>query len=438
MFSTSAWKSKLHFQLLQDLNRRIALTNLVTNIETLREIIRDGSLFLAEERTGVVEREMASILLARSKYEVVEVAMGVRRSGKSTLLYGVGRALLEEGRNVYYINFEDERFSSRSGDLANISSILELDRSVLLIDEPQNMPGWERWVRRMHDRGMKIYVTGSNSHLLGSEMSTALAGRKREHEVFPFSFPEYLLAIGAEKAPSDQIIRVLEGYLSRGGFPYPTVNDDHSIMKDYRQDIIERDVLLRHRISDPVRFKDLVRFLMSNPGIYLSSRSVKGFLKISHPTLSKYLGYLEDAYAVIALEKFSHSHKVRILNPKKVYPIDNGLLIRRDDKGHLLKSCVVQHLRRATNDMFYWKDERGREVDIYLPEENVAIQVVYELDDGNIAREEKPLESAAKEFSSACVLVYMYSSVESGYPTVRASELLRGDPLEKLRSMKLA
>ena len=135
----------------------IALTNLVTKIETLREIIKDGSLFLEEERRGVVEREMASTLLARSKYEVVEVAMGVRRSGKSTLLYGVGRALLDEGRHVYYINFEDERFSSRSGDLADISSILELDRSVLLIDEPQNMPGWERWVRRMHDRGMKIY-----------------------------------------------------------------------------------------------------------------------------------------------------------------------------------------------------------------------------------------------------------------------------------------
>lgn len=415
---------------------RNAHTNHVTNIETLREIVRDGSLFLEEERTGLVEREMVSSLLERSKYEVVEVAMGVRRSGKSTLLYCVGRALMEDGLNVHYINFEDERFSPKSSDLADISSILEMDRSVLLIDEPQNMPGWERWVRRMHDRGTKIYITGSNSHLLGSEISTALAGRKREHEVFPFSFTEYLMAMGAKKAPSDQIVRQLEGYISRGGFPYPTVNDDHSIMRDYRRDIIERDVLLRHRIADPVRFKALVRFLMSNPGVYLSSKSVKGFLKISHPTLRKYLGYLEDAYAVLALEKFSHSQKVRILNPKKVYPIDNGLLIRRDDKGHLLESCVVQHLRRATDELYYWKDERGREVDIYLPEVNVAVQVVYELSEDNIAREERPLESAADEFSSDGIIVYMYSSVESAYPTIRAPMLLRGNLIEVLRSLK--
>ncbi len=427
---------KKYFQVLQHLNRWITLINLVTKIETLREIVRDGSLFLEEERTGVVEREMASSLLERSKYEVVEVVMGVRRSGKSTLLYCVGRTLVEEGRNVYYINFEDERFTPRTSDLADISSLLELDRSVLLIDEPQNMPGWERWVRRMHDRGMKIYVTGSNSRLLGSEISTALAGRKRQHEVFPFSFPEYLRAMDAERIPSDQVVRMLEGYLSRGGFPYPTVNDDHPILRDYRQDIIERDVLLRHRIADPVRFKDLVRFLMSNPGIYLSSKSVKGFLKISHPTLRRYLGYLEDAYAVIALEKFSHSQKVRILNPKKVYPIDNGLLIRRDDKGHLLESCVVQHLRRATREMFYWKDERGREVDIYLPGVNIALQVVYELNEDDIAREERPLRSAADELSAAGIIVYMYSSVESGYPTIRAPELLQGDPVEVLRSLK--
>jgi predicted AAA+ superfamily ATPase len=253
------------------------------------------------------------------------------------------------------------------------------------------MPGWERWVRRMHDREMKVYVTGSNSSLLGSEISTALAGRKREHEVFPFSFPEFLEVRGAEGSHSDQLVRMMEEYLTNGGFPYPTVHDDPSILADYRRDIIERDVLLRHRIADPVRFKELVRFIMSNPGVYLSSKSVKGFLNISHPTLRRYLGYLEDAYAVIALEKFSHSQKVRTLNPRKIYPIDNGLLIRRRDRGHLLESCVVQHLRRTTRELFYWKDERGRELDVYLPEDNIAVQVVYDLDEENIDREERPL-----------------------------------------------
>ncbi len=407
----------------------------VTKIDVLREIVRDGGLFLEQDRPDLVEREMASAMIDRARYDVVEVAMGVRRSGKSTLLFCTGRALRGSGRRVYYINFEDERFTPRSSDLADLSSLLELDHTVLLVDEPQNMPGWERWVRRMHDRGMKVYVTGSNSSLLGSDISTALAGRKREHEVFPFSFQEFLAARGAEGLPSDQLVRLMEEYLTNGGFPYPTVHDDPSIMGDYRRDIIERDVLLRHRIADPVRFRDLVRFIMSNPGIYLSSKSVKGFLKISHPTLRRYLSYLEDAYAVITLEKFSHSHKVRTLNPKKVYPIDNGLLLRRRDRGHLLESCVVQHLRRATRELFYWKDERGRELDVYLPEDNLAVQVVYDLAEDNIEREERPLVSSAEEFSSRGVIVYLQSSVESAYPTVRATELLMGDPLETLRSM---
>lgn len=407
----------------------------MTRMDVLREVVRDGTTFLEQERPGLVGREMTATLLERSDYEVIEVAMGVRRSGKSTLLHCVGRALLEGGRTVYYLNFEDERLAPSASDLADISSILELDRSVLLVDEPQNVPGWERWVRRMHDRGMKVYVTGSNSTLLGKEVSTALAGRKREHEVFPFSFRECLAAKGAERAPSDQMARLLEAYLSEGGFPYPTVNDDHSIMEDYRRDIIERDVLLRHRIADPVRFKDLVRFLMSNPGVYLSSRSVKGLLRISHPTLRRYLGYLEDAYAVIALEKFSHSQKVRMANPRKVYPVDNGLLLRRGDRGRLLESCVVQHLRRSKRELFYWKDERGREVDVYLPEENIAIQVVYELNGDNIDREERTLKSASEELSSRGVIVYMHSSVESGYAMVRATELLSGDPMEVLGSL---
>ena len=407
----------------------------VTKIDVLREIVSDGGLFLEQDLPDLVEREMASTMVERAGYGTVEVAMGVRRSGKSTLLYCAGRALRETGRRVYYINFEDERFTPRGSDLADLSSLLELDSSVLMVDEPQNMPGWERWVRRMQDRGMKVYVTGSNATLLGSEISTALAGRKVEHEVFPFSFPEFLVARGAGNPPSDQLVRLLEEYLASGGFPYPTIHDDPTILGEYRRDIIERDVLLRHRIADPVRFRDLVRFIMSNPGVYLSSKSVKGFLKISHPTLRRYLSYLEDAYAVIALEKFSHSQKVRTMNPKKVYPVDNGLLVRRRDRGHLLESCVVQHLRRATRELYYWKDERGREVDVFLPEDDMAIQVVYDLDEDNLDREERPLASAADEFSSRGVIVYMQSSVESSYPALRATELLVGDPLERLRSL---
>ncbi len=401
----------------------------MTSIPILKEIIQDGIWFLEQDEL-FVEREIAQQIYNRMKFSVVEVATGVRRSGKSTILLWIGRSLKKKSKNVYYINFEDDRFFPDKNDLQNISGLLELKNSILLIDEPQNMPNWEKWVRRMHDRKIKIYLTGSNSKLLGSELATALSGRKKQHEVFSFSFPEYLLAKGETNVPVDQKVRMFEKYLINGGFPYPVLSEDHSVLSDYRNDIIERDVILRHEIRNATEFRDLTRFVMSNPGLYLSQKSVRNFLDISHVTLRKYLDYLIEAYAVIPLEKFSYSQKEQMVNPKKIYPIDNGLLIRKKDSGKLIESCVIQHLRRFTQNLFYWKDERGREVDIYIPGKNLAIQVVYSLDNENIKREERALESAINKFNTKPLIVYLYSEVESKYPTIRILDFI--DNLEDI------
>jgi predicted AAA+ superfamily ATPase len=292
------------------------------------------------------------------------------------------------------------------------------------VDEPQNMPKWEKWARRMHDRGTKIYLTGSNSKLLGGEIATALSGRKKEHEVFPFSFPEYLNAKGAKNIPSDQNVRMLEEYLSVGGYPYPTMHGDFEVLADYRRDIVERDILTRHKIRDAGSFRNLYRFVMSNPGLYVSGKSIRGFIDISHVTLRKYLDYLVEAYTVIPLEKFGRSQKEQMVNPRKFYPIDNGLLIKKSDRGKLLESCIVQHIRRHTRDIFYWKDGSGREVDIYIPEKNLAIQVTHELTTANLHREERSLQSAVEEFKAKPLIVYMYSEAKSKFPTMRATEFI--------------
>lgn len=395
----------------------------MTDITTLKEILKDGDWLLDQEE-DLVERDMANLLLSRAKYEVIEVATGVRRAGKSKLLLWIGRRLKKDGKNVYYLNFEDDRFLPEEKDLQNISSLLDLKDAVLLVDEPQNMPKWEKWARRMHDRGIKVYVTGSNSKLLGSEIATALSGRKKEHEVFPFSFPEFIRAKEIGALPSDQNLRVFEDYMINGGYPYPVLSGDYSVLSDYRNDIIERDILTRHRIRDAGAFKNLYRFIMSNPGLYISKKSIRGFIDISHVTLRKYLGYLVEAYTVIPLEKFSHSQKEQMANPRKFYPIDNGLLIKKRDLGKLLESCIVQHIRRHIKDFFYWKDSSGREVDIYLPGKNLAIQVTYELNTNNLRREERALESAIEEFEAKPLIVYMYSETTSKYPSMRATEFI--------------
>ena len=159
----------------------------MTNLSSLREIVADGEWLLEQEET-LVERALTDELLTRAEFGIVEVATGVRRAGKSTILLLIGRMQKKKGKRVYYINFEDDRFFPDENDFQKISSILKLKDALLLIDEPQNMPKWERWIRRMHDRKMKIYLTGSNSRLLGTELASALGGRKKQHEVFPFSF----------------------------------------------------------------------------------------------------------------------------------------------------------------------------------------------------------------------------------------------------------
>jgi predicted AAA+ superfamily ATPase len=404
----------------------------MTNIPALKEIVKDGE-WLLEQEENLVERSLGRELLNRTRFQVVEVATGVRRAGKSTILLWMGRSLKKKGKRVYYINFEDDRFFPDPNDFQKLSSIMNLKNALLLIDEPQNMPRWEKWIRRLHDRKVKIYLTGSNSKLLGTELASALGGRKKQHEVFPFSFSEYLVAKEVKRTPMDQKIRMFEEYMSDGGYPYPVLTGDHDILSDYRNDIIERDIILRHKIREIGEFRNLMRFVMSHPGIYLSKKSIKGFLDISHVTLRKYLEYLIGAYAVIPLEKFSRSQKERILNPKKVYPIDNGLLIEKKQMGRLMESCIIQQIRRKTNEIFYWKDERGREVDIFLPEKKLAIQVVYSLTEANLKREERSLESAIKKFKIKPQIVYLHSDVESKYPLIRAPEFIEN--LEQMFSV---
>lgn len=396
----------------------------MTDIPTLRDIIHDGKLQLNRSE-NLVERDIGPKLLSRRDLEVIEVATGVRRSGKSKLLLMIGRKMMAEGRKVHYINFEDDRFVPEDKDLENISTLLDLKGSILLLDEIQNMPKWEKWARRMHDRSVKLYLTGSNSKLLGGELASALGGRRKEHEIFPFSFGEYLKAKDASIGASDQLVRALDEYIITGGYPYPAITGDHDIIGEYRRDIVEKDILRRYKIRNVSEFRDLYRFLLSNPGLYVSEKSIKGFIRISHVTLRKYLYYMEQAYTIILLEKYGRSRKEQIQNPKKIYPVDNGLLLKKKDRGKLLESCIAQHLRRISSDIHYWKDNRSREVDFVLSDRKLALQVVYELNEGNIKREEAPLKAASEELGTEPLIIFMYSNVKTEIPSIRATDFIQ-------------
>jgi predicted AAA+ superfamily ATPase len=394
----------------------------MTDLPSLREIIQDGT-WLLEQDEKLVKRDLLKPITERAGYQIIEIIAGVRRAGKSKLMLDLARNLKKEGKSVYYINFDDERLIPDVSDLRKLSTLMELKGATLFLDEVQNVPQWEKWAKRLYETGVKVYITGSNASV-SRNISMALAGRKKTHEIFPFSFNEYLSAKRLDKLSAEQSVKVIDDYIRNGGFPYPTISGDFSVLGEYRNDITERDIISRRSIRDVNTFKNLMRFIMANPGIYLSSKTVRNVLEISHVTLRKYLAYIDEAYCIIALEKFSFSQKERMLNPKKVYPMDNGLLIKRADLGKMFECTIAQHLRRIFGQIYYWKDERGKEVDFYIPEHNIAIQAVYELTEENREREEKPLDSIAKALKAKPLIIYQHASVDSRHPCMPAHEFL--------------
>lgn len=341
-----------------------------------------------------VERTLGEAIPRRSSQAVV--LTGVRRAGKSTLL----AQLLRRRGTFAWINFEDTRlFGLGPEDFPTLLSILgELlpVRGTVGLDEVQEVDEWQRLVRALLDQGRTVYVTGSSASLLGREMGVRLTGRHLSFEVLPFLYPEYL--DWTRTKPGEGSLRV---HLDDGGFPAYLRERNPSLLRELLRDVIHRDVASRHGLREVRHLMTLALFLMANTG---QAFSLQGLTKsLSVPTVgqtSRYLEYLEDAYLLFAVPKFSPSFRKRMASPRKYYAVDNGLRRANSpqtspDLGHRLENAVYLALRRKGGPVAFAGERDLWECDFLT--DAAAIQVCAELTPFNREREVKGLLQAVRQ-----------------------------------------
>lgn len=309
----------------------------------------------------------------------VIVITGLRRSGKSTLQAQLARASFPDDH--YYLNFDDERWTGFEAASFNKvhEALIELfgEKKYFLMDEVQNVPRWELFVRRLHDMGHKVILTGSNASLLSREIGSHLTGRHHSVELFPFSFREYLgfKGVPLEARTTTQLAllkKAFRNYLKTGGLPDALKYPEDDFCAQLYQDILYRDISAHYSIDSLRNLKELSLYLMGNIGRPISFNKLKQMLMLgSVNTVKTYIDYLEASWLYFTINKYSPSIKQQQIASKKTYCIDNGIVEAvafrsSEDSGWFLENAVFLHLRRQTPEIFYDRNDDGSEVDFLV------------------------------------------------------------------------
>lgn len=368
------------------------------------------------------------------------VLVGVRRAGKSYLLYHKMQELLANGYkwdDMLYLSFEDERLDEFSS--ADFNKILECHqelygkRPMLFLDEIQNVNNWEKFARRMADSGYTIYVTGSNAKMLSSEINTTLGGRFLTDEVYPYSFREFL---NVRKISFDEkailttngrssVVRHFNEYLHDGGLP---ASVGLSVKRNYLSSVYQKiylgDVVARNSVTNVAGMRVLIRKMAESVCRPISYTRLNNLLssvggKLSVATTVKYVEYCEEAWLLMRLRNYVSCLADKESNCK-FYFVDNGILgLFLIDKDSMLLENIValQLFRLYGHDMgcervFFYND--GFEVDFYIPEDELAIQVSYSLNDAETRKRElEALQKLPKRLPCKRRLVLTYDEEDS-------------------------
>jgi predicted AAA+ superfamily ATPase len=360
------------------------------NKEVLAVALTEQFEFFKTRALGI-EREILDQLSSVVVAPQIIVLTGLRRVGKSTLLAQIANKYLQDG--FYFVNFEDERllnFQAKDFDLL-YETLISLfgNKKTFLFDEIQNVPEWERFVRRLHDLGYKFIVTGSNASLLSQELGTKLTGRSMRVELYPFSFREFLL-FKKEEVPSlkvlttkqrGRLLKLVNEYIVTGGIPDSLKYPELEIHKTLYDDVLYRDIATRYKVDNVKSLKELTFYLISNISTQMSFNKLKDLLKLgSVNTVKSYIDYLGNSWLFFVVNKYAYSIKEQQIATKKIYSIDTGLVRSvgfsfSENKGKLMENVVYLHLRRKKQEIYYYKTVQNYEVDFFLPRENTFIQV---------------------------------------------------------------
>lgn len=366
------------------------------------------------------------------------VFVGIRRAGKSFLLYQRMQQLLSQGigwDEMLYINFEDERLVGMCVNDLNLLLEVHLEMygksPILFLDEIQNIAGWDKFARRMADTKHRVYITGSNAKMLSGDVQTTLGGRYITINVYPYNFKEYLTANNIELTPTSlvatekkaEILRNFNDYFFFGGFPEgATLNAKRDYLTSIYQKIYLGDIATRHSIDNTFALRVLFKKVAESVKQPISFNRIANIVsstgaKVSTTTVINYMEYAKDAWLISSIHNIAGKLADKESTPK-YYFNDNGILnlFLLDGQTSLLENLVaITLLRRYGHEDAVFFYNKGIEVDFYLPDSTTAIQVCYSLNnsDGTYDREVGALIKLTKVLNCSRLMIITYSEEQT-------------------------
>lgn len=384
------------------------------NSDVLKAIIYDQHQII--RNSEIVQREYA--FEKNGNY----VLTGLRRAGKSTLLYKIAKELVEDGaewNQIIYINFEDERLSEFTlvdfNDILLVASEMSDKKSYFFFDEIQNVEGWDSFARRIADAKERVYITGSNAQMLSKDMEARLGGRYFTKYISPYNFREYLTAKEVQHDETalrttklnGRIRAALGSYFREGGFPESLLfQAKREYVENIYQKILLGDIVARNSIRNPDAMRILMKKIAETVMHEVSYTKLQNIvnsigIKISKDSLINYIGYAEDAYLIFHIQNYVAAFVEKESVPK-YYFNDNGLLnlfLTRKDSALLENAVAVALHHQYRERLYYFKSSKtGIDIDFYIPETGTAIQVAYSIQGEARIREVGNLIRIAKEF----------------------------------------
>ena len=403
----------------------------MTSDEEYISILSDYNFWGKSIDTGIPRNSYTDMIMKFLNGINIVTESGIRRCGKSFISMQAAFLLIQNSyipEDILIINFDDERLENSISTLDDIYNaykklIKKTDNNIIIIDEAQEVPGWEKFVRTYSEK-IKFIITGSSSKLLSSEFSTLLSGRNININITPLSFIEYLkfnniiikdrkaLAINLEK-----ILKYLELYIKFGGMPAPTLHADihQELVKSYFDTIILKDVMDRYKIREGDKLKFLIKYYLINISSLITYnniyKSIKNTLPLPLKSIQRYSEYIETSGLIFFTKKFSYSLKEQENSPKKVYSIDNSFSYYfgynfMENKGKFIENAVAQEFIRLRNvipllELYYYR-EKSYEIDFIVKIKNliIPVQVSYMINETNIKREVKGIIEFSKKFKT--------------------------------------
>jgi predicted AAA+ superfamily ATPase len=361
-----------------------------------------------ELKVDLIERELKLKEVVGKALSIV----GVRRSGKTSLLLYYFQKFRDEGKNVLFFPFDDDRIYPPT--LETIRTVVKVAKEFypegkihFFFDEVQEVDNWELAVKRLVEReGHSVFLTGSSSKLLSKEIATQLRGRTITYEIFPFSFREVLKLHNIEvskyytESQEAKIRRLLKKYLEWGGFPEIWVKNEFAdeILKEYVNIMLYRDLIERFGVRNYKALKLFLKLAVTAFSTRISINKISNYMKtlnidVSRNTLYNYLEYCNDGYILFPVRRFSYSLKEIEQSKPKIYVIDNGIIRVfahkiSENVGRLMENIVFLELRRKykeNEDIFYYVTKDNKEID-FLIENRQIIEVTYDPDQEHVKK----------------------------------------------------